>query len=408
MSDIYNPSVGSVGSVTSVDVSGGTTGLIFTGGPVTSSGTITAGGTLGVANGGTGATTAGGSPFWALGGNSVASAQNFGTTTNFDVPIITNNTEVARFGANGLFRLGAGTPAAKLHITGNVSAAAWTSNGIAIRQDSATYTDTTSSGSVGSVYINNLAGGTITASSATTYTSAYGLNVLPPVAGTNVTITNNYAFRAAGMCRIDGNVSIGSGIVPVANLEVGGALSVAAWGANGIGVHLRTATYTDTTSSGTVALTTVNSFSAATIAASSSTTYTAAANVYISGAPIPGTNVTITNAYSLYVAAGSSFFGGAINSNLTGAVLNGTTAGTVTSYQSFQGTSLKVFTAIFAGYENNTVTNQTITFPVAFTGTPVVVGNNTTLTITATTTTLTIAAPNNTTLFNGNVVVIGV
>jgi hypothetical protein len=48
---------GSLGSVTSVDVSGGTTGLTTSGGPITSSGTITLGGTLGVANGGTGATT---------------------------------------------------------------------------------------------------------------------------------------------------------------------------------------------------------------------------------------------------------------------------------------------------------------------------------------------------------------
>ena len=47
------------GTVTSVDVSGGTTGLSFSGGPVTSSGTLTAAGTLAVANGGTGATTAG-------------------------------------------------------------------------------------------------------------------------------------------------------------------------------------------------------------------------------------------------------------------------------------------------------------------------------------------------------------
>ena len=45
------------GTVTSVDVSGGTTGLTFSGGPVTSSGTITQGGTLNVANGGTGATS---------------------------------------------------------------------------------------------------------------------------------------------------------------------------------------------------------------------------------------------------------------------------------------------------------------------------------------------------------------
>jgi hypothetical protein len=48
---------GGAGTVTSVDVSGGTTGLSFSGGPVTISGTITMAGTLGVANGGSGATT---------------------------------------------------------------------------------------------------------------------------------------------------------------------------------------------------------------------------------------------------------------------------------------------------------------------------------------------------------------
>ena len=46
------------GTVTSVDVSGGTTGLTFSGGPITASGTITMAGTLAIANGGTGQTTA--------------------------------------------------------------------------------------------------------------------------------------------------------------------------------------------------------------------------------------------------------------------------------------------------------------------------------------------------------------
>ena len=49
--------VGGGGTVTSVGVSGGTTGLTTSGGPVTGSGTITLAGTLAVANGGTGATT---------------------------------------------------------------------------------------------------------------------------------------------------------------------------------------------------------------------------------------------------------------------------------------------------------------------------------------------------------------
>lgn len=45
------------GTVTSVAASGGTTGLTFTGSPITTSGTLTLGGTLAVASGGTGQTT---------------------------------------------------------------------------------------------------------------------------------------------------------------------------------------------------------------------------------------------------------------------------------------------------------------------------------------------------------------
>src|SRR5262249_40486389 len=45
------------GTVTSIDVSGGATGLTFSGGPVTVSGVVTMAGTLALASGGTGATT---------------------------------------------------------------------------------------------------------------------------------------------------------------------------------------------------------------------------------------------------------------------------------------------------------------------------------------------------------------
>lgn len=46
------------GTVLSVDISGGSTGLTASGGPITTSGTITLAGTLAVANGGTGSTSA--------------------------------------------------------------------------------------------------------------------------------------------------------------------------------------------------------------------------------------------------------------------------------------------------------------------------------------------------------------
>lgn len=51
------PAGGSTGSVTSVNVSGGTTGLTFSGGPVTTQGTLTMSGVLDVPNGGTGTTS---------------------------------------------------------------------------------------------------------------------------------------------------------------------------------------------------------------------------------------------------------------------------------------------------------------------------------------------------------------
>jgi len=52
-----NSTASSSGTVTSVDVSGGTTGLTTSGRPITTSGTVTLAGTLAVANGGTGTTT---------------------------------------------------------------------------------------------------------------------------------------------------------------------------------------------------------------------------------------------------------------------------------------------------------------------------------------------------------------
>jgi hypothetical protein len=55
--DVEYVAVGGSGTVTSVAVSGGTTGLTTSGGPITGAGTITLAGTLAVLNGGTGTTT---------------------------------------------------------------------------------------------------------------------------------------------------------------------------------------------------------------------------------------------------------------------------------------------------------------------------------------------------------------
>jgi hypothetical protein len=89
-------SVAGVGTVTSVDGSGGTTGLSLTGGPITASGTLTLGGTLAVANGGTGSTTAP-DALTALGAYPASNPSGFGTGT---VTSVTGTAPVVSSGGN--------------------------------------------------------------------------------------------------------------------------------------------------------------------------------------------------------------------------------------------------------------------------------------------------------------------
>ena len=72
------------GSVTSVDVSGGTTGLTTSGGPIASSGTITLAGTLAVANGGTG--VANNAAMTVTGSGNFAYTRTLTGTTNVTFP----------------------------------------------------------------------------------------------------------------------------------------------------------------------------------------------------------------------------------------------------------------------------------------------------------------------------------
>jgi hypothetical protein len=90
---------GGTGTVTSVAASGGTTGLTFSGSPITTSGTLTLSGTLAVANGGTGATTAA----------AAATALGLGTASN------------VQFNSIGAGTAGSGT-AGEIRATNNVTA----------------------------------------------------------------------------------------------------------------------------------------------------------------------------------------------------------------------------------------------------------------------------------------------
>ena len=86
--------------------------------------------------------------------------------------------------------------------------------------------------------------------------------------------------------------------------------------------------------------------------------------------------------------------------------LDGTSSGSIVSSQEQRGIT-KEITFLVNGYVNDTTTNQSITFPVAFTQQVAVTFNNTGLTITASLTGLTITAPDSTTAYNGVIVVKG-
>lgn len=93
-------------------------------------------------------------------------------------------------------------------------------------------------------------------------------------------------------------------------------------------------------------------------------------------------------------------------SNLSGSI-SGATAGTVT-YQQMQLGTIKVMVLYFNGYENDTTTNDTITFPIAHANAPTVIPGGSTLpSMTASATVLTITSPDSTTTYTGTATVIG-
>ena len=109
---------------------------------------------------------------------------------------------------------------------------------------------------------------------------------------------------------VSSQASITGNILGYGSIVRTGNRSLAAWGSNGAGIISNNATYTDTSSAGTLATSTINYIGQPTLAFSSTTTVTQANTLYISSAPVAGTNATITTGYALNVASGASHFGG--------------------------------------------------------------------------------------------------
>lgn len=118
-----------------------------------------------------------------------------------------------------------GTPAAKFHLSGNISAAAWTTNGIGIRDQAATYTDTTSAtGTVAVMYGNYYGVKTFNSTSASVIvTNLYGNFFEAPLVTGNLIATNIYVFRANGITSFNGTLNITTGNI---NAATGGTFNV--------------------------------------------------------------------------------------------------------------------------------------------------------------------------------------
>jgi len=138
-----------------------------------------------------------------------------------------------------------------------------------------------------------------------------------------------------GTTNVQNNLAINGGLTRSSNF------SAPAWGLNGIGLNMQGVTFTDTTSTGTIASTALYSILTPTIAASNTTTYTNAYTLYVGGNPTSGTNVTQGSSWA-------AFFGGPINS--AGVTSTGTLAltGSTTSTVSL-GTSVTSATITIGG-----------------------------------------------------------
>jgi hypothetical protein len=212
------------GTVTSVDVSGGTTGLTFSGGPITAAGVITMAGILDVANGGTGTTTLTGylkgngvAPFSAVASipttdlsGTISNAQlaNSSITINGNTVALGGSTTVTATATNALT---IGTGLTGTSYNGSTAVTIAIDSTVATLTGSQTLTNKTISGANNT--LSNIGNSSLTNSSITLGTTniALGGTSLTPAGLTSVTVTQNPTsdFQLATKQYVDGLVSSG-------------------------------------------------------------------------------------------------------------------------------------------------------------------------------------------------------
>ena len=236
------------GGVTSVNVSGGTTGLTTSGGPITSSGTITLGGVLAVASGGTGATTAA-AALTSLGAYPASNPNNYtsngGTVTSVSVTTVngvsgtvTNPTttpaislalgaitptSVAASGAvTGSNLSGSNTGDQTITLTGDVTGTGTGSFAATISNNAVTYAKMQAASAVAKLIGSNASGTALGEITLGTNLSMAGSTLNAAVASGSVTSVNadggttGFSFSggpitSSGTLSMTGKLAIGSG-----------------------------------------------------------------------------------------------------------------------------------------------------------------------------------------------------
>lgn len=162
----------------------------------------------------------------------------------------TGNSSLVYDSTNVFVGIGGTTPAARLHLSGNVSAPAWGTSGQGLRYQAGTYTDTTSSGTVSTTAsaVHSIMAPIIAASSLTTFTGRFAtLYIESPTNGPNVTLNNIVAIYAAGNIESTGKL-IATDIGSTTGLSVRSGTSIrTAYTTTGLQTHTTDPLTTGTT-----------------------------------------------------------------------------------------------------------------------------------------------------------------
>jgi hypothetical protein len=245
-----------VGTVTSVAASGGATGLTFTGSPITTSGTLTLGGTLAVASGGTGVTTSTGTGSVVLSNSPTLVTPALGTPSS---ATLTNATNLPIVGGT----------------TGTLSVARGGTG-------QTTYTN-------GQLLIGDTTGNTLTRA---TLTAGANISITNGAGSITIAATDQFVGTVTSVAASGGATGLtfsGSPITSAGTLTLGGTLAVASGG-------------TGATNAGAAR----TALSAAALGANTDITSIALTSGTILNQPTSGTDI-VNKTYADAIASGINF-----------------------------------------------------------------------------------------------------